>query len=183
MITEIIEYDFFVSRIGRGLIAGSASGICDVAFADAPHAELVRDLELQNPGRQIIHAPGRFADVCRNMFSPETSSCVLDMHGSAFQVEVWSELCRIPLGQTISYQQLAQRLGCPRAVRAVANAVAKNRIAFLVPCHRVIRANGSVGGYRWGAARKAALLAWEHDATTRPLRAHERSLTPAIYGR
>jgi len=170
--TEIIEYDFFVSRFGRGLIAGSASGICDVAFADVPHAELVRELELQNPGRQIVHEPGRFAGVCRRMFSPRASNCSLDMHGSTFQVEVWSELCLIPAGQTISYQQLAQRVGCPRAARAVANAVAKNRIAFLVPCHRVIRADGSIGGYRWGPARKSAILEWECNARSKSVRVH-----------
>jgi len=169
---KIIEYDFFVSQFGRGLIAGSASGICNVAFADAPHAELVRELELQNPGRQFIHEPGRFATICRRMFSPRVSNCVLDMHGSTFQVEVWSELRRIPVGQTISYQQLAHRLGRPRAARAVANAVAKNRIAFLVPCHRVIRADGAIGGYRWGAARKSAILAWECDAISGSLRIH-----------
>ena len=172
-ITEVIEFDFFVSRFGRGLIAGSASGICDVAFADAPHAELVHELELQNPGRVIVHQPGRFADICRHMFAPDSGACDLDMHGSAFQMEVWSELRRIPIGQTVSYQQLAQRLGWPRAARAVANAVASNRIAFLVPCHRVIRADGAIGGYRWGPDRKAALLAWEHEcgatsATRRP---------------
>lgn len=172
-IAEIIEFDFFVSRFGRGLIAGSGSGICDVAFADAPHAELVRELELQHPETQIVHQPGRFADTCRHMFAPDSATCDLDMHGSVFQMEVWSELRRIPIGETVSYQELAQRLGWPRAARAVANAVAKNRIAFLVPCHRVIRADGAIGGYRWGPDRKAALLAWEHEcgatpATSRP---------------
>ena len=67
--SEIVEYDFFVSRFGHGLIAGSASGICDVAFTDTPHAELVRELEQHNSGRQIAHAPGRFSTECRDMFS------------------------------------------------------------------------------------------------------------------
>jgi len=79
--TEIIEYDYFVSRIGHGLIAGSASGICDVAFTDAQHAELFCELELQNPGRKLIHAPGRFADVCRHMFSSDVSACELVFAG------------------------------------------------------------------------------------------------------
>jgi len=163
--TEIVEYDFFVSPFGRGIIAASASGICDIAFSEAPDAEQVGDLERQNCGRRVVHTPGRFADVCEDMFSSDQSDCELDIHGSAFQVGVWSELRKIPLGQTMSYQQLALRLGLPRAARAVGNAVAKNRIAFLVPCHRVIRADGSVGAYRWGAGRKSAILAWECSAT------------------
>ena len=161
---EIIKYDFFTSRFGHGLIAGTASGICDVAFTDAPHAELVGELEQQNSGWQIIHIPGRFSTECRDMFSPQGSHCKLDLRGSAFQLEVWSELRRVPVGQTISYQQLAHRVGRPRAVRAVASAVAKNRIAVLVPCHRIIRADGSIGGYRWGATRKARMLDWESSA-------------------
>ncbi|HJP38062.1 MAG: methylated-DNA--[protein]-cysteine S-methyltransferase [Gammaproteobacteria bacterium] len=159
--SEIISYDFFVSQFGRGLIAGSAAGICDIAFAGVPHAELVCELELQNPGRKTVYEPGRFADICRHMFLPDALTCVLDMQGSPFQIKVWSELRQIPIGQTISYLQLAHRLGYPRAARAAANAVAKNRIACLVPCHRVIRADGTVGGYRWGIARKSAMLAWE----------------------
>ena len=169
---EIITYDFFVSRFGHGLIAGTALGICDIAFADSPHAELVHALEQQNSGRQIIHAPGHFAADCRDMFSLHEAECNLDMHGSVFQVEVWSELRRIPVGQTISYQQLAHRVGRPRAVRAVANAVAKNRIAFLVPCHRVIRTDGSIGGYRWGSARKAEMLDWENSMAAETGRAN-----------
>ena len=92
------------------------------------------------------------------------------MRGSEFQIEIWSELRRIPVGQTISYLQLAYRVGRPRAVRAVATAVAKNRMAFLVPCHRVIRTDGSIGGYRWGTARKAQMLDWEKSAAAEKAR-------------
>ena len=146
--TENIQYDFFVSPFGRGIIAASASGICDIAFAEASDDELVGDLERHNPDQQLTHVPGRFAEVCRDLFSSHSGDCQLDMRGSEFQVAVWSALRQIPMGQTVSYQQLAQRLGQPRAARAVGNAVAKNRLAFLVPCHRVIHADGSVGAYR-----------------------------------
>jgi AraC family transcriptional regulator of adaptative response/methylated-DNA-[protein]-cysteine methyltransferase len=169
---EIIEYDFFYSRFGRGLIASSASGICEVAFADAPHSELILELEQRYPDQKIVYEPGRFANVCRRMFAPQESNCELDLHGTTFQVKVWSELCQIPAGQTISYQQLAQRLGYPRSARAVANAVAKNRIALLVPCHRVIRADGSIGDYRWGPARKSAMLEWECNTRSEWTRTH-----------
>ena len=147
---EVIQYDFFASRFGPGLIAGTDAGICQAAFTDSPHAELISELQRQFPAARLEHRPGRYADVCRQMFSEDASDCDLDMYGSQFQLRVWSELRRVPTGETISYQQLARRLGAPRATRAVASAVARNRIAYLVPCHRVIRADGSLGGYRWG---------------------------------
>jgi len=115
--TEIIEYDYFASQFGRGIIAANASGICDIVFSAASDVELVSNLGRQNHGWQVVHAPGRFAEICTDMFSPDLSNCELDMDGSAFQIEVWSALRRIPFGQTISYQQLAQRLGHPRVAR------------------------------------------------------------------
>lgn len=85
--------------------------------------------------------------------------------GTDFQQRVWQALSRIPLGQTVSYATLAQQLGCPKAVRAVAQACAANRHAIIIPCHRVLRSDGSISGYRWGVARKQQLLALE--ATTK----------------
>ena len=89
----------------------------------------------------------------------------LDIRGTAFQVTVWNFLTRLGDGETLSYAELAQRLGMPKAVRAVASACARNRIAVLVPCHRVLRGDGGLGGYRWGLERKAALLAGERQKT------------------
>jgi AraC family transcriptional regulator, regulatory protein of adaptative response / methylated-DNA-[protein]-cysteine methyltransferase len=85
----------------------------------------------------------------------------LDVRATAFQRRVWQELQRIPSGQTASYQDIAKRIGNPRAVRAVANACASNPVALVVPCHRVVRTDGDSGGYRWGPKRKQALLARE----------------------
>jgi len=85
----------------------------------------------------------------------------LAVRGTNFQVNVWRALLKIPPGRTVSYQQLADHTGKPEAVRAVANAVAANPIAYLIPCHRVLRKSGALGGYRWGTQRKQLLLAWD----------------------
>lgn len=87
----------------------------------------------------------------------------LDIRGTAFQQQVWQALREIPTGETRSYQQIADGIGNPKAVRAVAGACAANRLAILIPCHRVVRGDGSLSGYRWGVARKAALLAREKE--------------------
>ena len=86
--SEIIEFDFFCSRFGRGLIAGSASGICEVAFAEASHPELILELEQRYPDQKLVYEPGRFADLCRRMFFAPDSGYELDMHGTKFQLEV-----------------------------------------------------------------------------------------------
>ena len=91
----------------------------------------------------------------------------LDLQGTAFQVRIWRQLLKIPRGEVRSYSQLAAELGAPRATRAVASACARNRIAVLVPCHRVLRADGSLGGYRWGLERKRTLLNAEAQAQRR----------------
>jgi AraC family transcriptional regulator of adaptative response/methylated-DNA-[protein]-cysteine methyltransferase len=93
--------------------------------------------------------------------------------GTNFQIKVWEALLRIPPGSVVSYEDIARRIRAPRAVRAVANAVAHNPVAWLIPCHRVIRKSGALGGYRWGETRKKALLAWE-AARTGDVRSHER---------
>ncbi len=91
----------------------------------------------------------------------------IDLHvrGTNFQIKVWEALLRIPPGGVVSYEDLARHIQAPRAVRAVANAVAHNPVAWLIPCHRVIRKSGALGGYRWGETRKKALLAWEAART------------------
>ena len=85
----------------------------------------------------------------------------LDIRGTAFQRRVWQALCEIPAGTTVAYSEIAKRIGMPRATRAVAAACAANKIAVLIPCHRVVRKDGKLGGYRWGIERKRALLARE----------------------
>ncbi|MGH7038570.1 MAG: methylated-DNA--[protein]-cysteine S-methyltransferase, partial [Stellaceae bacterium] len=90
----------------------------------------------------------------------------LDIRGTAFEARVWRALRKIPLGQTASYAEIAAAIGAPKAVRAVARACASNRLALLVPCHRVVHSDGTLSGYRWGVERKRALLARERDAAS-----------------
>ena len=88
----------------------------------------------------------------------------LDIRGTAFQQRVWEALCKVPAGETVSYAEIAARIGSPKSVRAVAQACAANRLAVAIPCHRVVRSDGALSGYRWGIARKQQLLARERDA-------------------
>ena len=101
--------------------------------------------------------------VIQQILSDDTSEITLVLQGTEFQVSVWKALLSIPYGTTCSYHELAAYIQMPRATRAVASAIAKNKIALLIPCHRVILANGSIGQYRWGAEIKQTLLRWERD--------------------
>ena len=101
--------------------------------------------------------------VIQQILSDDTSEITLVLQGTDFQVTVWKGLLSIPYGTTCSYHELAAYIQMPRATRAVASAIAKNKIALLIPCHRVILANGSIGQYRWGAEIKQTLLRWERD--------------------
>ena len=96
------------------------------------------------------------------IFDPtDSQNLILHLRGTNFQIQVWRALLRIPFGSLTTYQHLAQALGKPTAARAVGNAVGNNPVGYLIPCHRVIRGSGELGGYRWGLDRKAALIGWE----------------------
>jgi AraC family transcriptional regulator of adaptative response/methylated-DNA-[protein]-cysteine methyltransferase len=116
---------------------------------------------------QNEHQTGR---IVRRIFSPARESegepLGLYLHGTNFQIKVWEALLRIPPGAVVTYEDIAIYLGMPGAARAVGNAVGSNPIPVLIPCHRVIRKAGEFGGYRWGAARKKALLGWEQAKTS-----------------
>ena len=153
---------------GYALAASSSRGLCWLAFGDAPDP-LLADL------RRCFHAATLTpsAELDRSLRTILACACTgsaqpplpLDLRGTAFQLRVWAALQQIPPGQTRSYSQLAGELGQPTATRAVARACATNRVALLVPCHRVVAANGALSGYRWGTARKQALLETERNPT------------------
>jgi AraC family transcriptional regulator of adaptative response/methylated-DNA-[protein]-cysteine methyltransferase len=130
---------------------------------------LEASLRQRFPAAELIAEAGRLKDwadrIVRFITAPERNlDLPLDIQGTAFQARVWRALQKIPLGKTASYTEIAAALGQPRAVRAVAQACAANKLALLVPCHRVIRSDGDLGGYRWGLERKRALLARERAA-------------------
>ncbi|MBK1722032.1 methylated-DNA--[protein]-cysteine S-methyltransferase [Thiocystis violacea] len=163
-----IRYAFGDCSLGGLLVAESAHGVCAILMGDNSDT-LLRDLERRFPTATLSASDGAPDDLVERVVdlieSPGTSLDVpLDIRGTAFQQRVWAALGRIPPGETLSYGELAQRIGAPRAARAVAGACAANPLAVAVPCHRVVRGDGGLAGYRWGVARKAALLAREAQA-------------------
>lgn len=164
------------TAMGHALVAVSERGVCAVLLGDDPRAlqaELEREfpraaLQRVDDGRDEFLAP-RVREVADALARGGTSVPV-ELVGTAFQHRVWEALMKIPAGQTRTYAELAQDIGQPRAARAVARACAGNRVAVLVPCHRIVRGDGSLGGYRWGLPRKQALL--ENEARAPGARRH-----------
>jgi len=154
------------SSIGRILVAATERGLCFVEVGSTDEA-LRSELRREFPRAAIAEAPSRglraLAEAARAAAegAPQARMLPLDIRGTAFQWRVWRELTAIPRGQTRSYGDVARAIGQPRAVRAVARACATNPIAVVVPCHRVISADGSAGGYRWGIDTKLRLLSGE----------------------
>lgn len=151
------------SSLGTLLLAGGAGGLSEIALADS--AEVARQaLSMRFPHAQPASQDPDLIDwcarICAWIEAPHRAPLALPyvMHGTPFQIRVWQTLREIPPGQTVSYAALAARLGLPRGARAVASACAANRLALLVPCHRVVRSDGGLAGYRWGVERKRALL-------------------------
>lgn len=151
--------------LGRCLVAESERGICAVLPGDNDSslydqlASLFPNARL-HPGDEVFRL--RVAQVFSHLNDHrQPFSLPLDLRGTAFQLQVWQALRQIPAGETRSYRQVAQSMGRPRAVRAVASACAANKLALVIPCHRVVREGGALSGYRWGTARKALLLARE----------------------
>jgi AraC family transcriptional regulator of adaptative response/methylated-DNA-[protein]-cysteine methyltransferase len=160
-----IHYTVVPVSLGLLLVAVSERGICGVSLGDSEEA-LVAALRAELPAAELVRtadANDRLVDSVVAHVEGKTSAeaLPLDVRATAFQWQVWRALQRIPEGATRTYQQLARELGRPSAARAVARACASNRVAILIPCHRVVRGDGALGGYRWGVARKAALLARE----------------------
>lgn len=160
-----IRYAIAPSVVGQVLVAASARGICALLLGDKA-AALTGELGALFPRARLVPAGAEFATWMSRVLSfiehPERKlDLPLDMQGSPFALSVWRALREIPAGQTVDYGEVARRLGRPGAARAVARACAANRLAVVVPCHRVVRADGGLSGYRWGAARKRALLSRE----------------------
>ena len=148
--------------LGSILVAKSAKGVCAILLGDDPE-RLLRDFQDQFPQARLIGGDADFeklvAEVVGLVEAPRIGlDLPLDVRGTAFQQRVWQALRAIPVGSTASYAEIAERIGSPRAVRAVASACAANMLAVAIPCHRVVKSDGSVSGYRWGVERKRTLL-------------------------
>lgn len=164
----VIRFALGQCSLGAILVAATARGVCAISLGDDPEA-LLRELQDRFPEAELIGGDREFealvATVVGLIERPAQSVALpLDIRGTAFQQRVWAALRDIPAGTTLSYSALAKRVGAPQAVRAVASACAANKIAIAIPCHRVVRNDGALSGYRWGVARKKALLAREASA-------------------
>lgn len=153
------------ASLGHVLVAQSDRGICAILLGDEEMA-LKRELRDQFPAATLKAADPGFEKVVRQVIrfveKPNTGfDLPLDIQGTAFQQRVWQALREIPAGETASYRDIARRIGSPKAVRAVAGACAANHLAVAVPCHRVVKSDGAISGYRWGVERKRELLARE----------------------
>jgi AraC family transcriptional regulator of adaptative response/methylated-DNA-[protein]-cysteine methyltransferase len=162
---QMITYATADAPIGRVLVAMTDRGICAVNLGD-DDAELENGLKREFPSAEIHNGNGKHKDwvnavVAAVSGKQPVAGVPLDIAATAFQHRVWDALQTIPVGETRSYAAVAEEIGSPSAVRAVAHACATNPVAVVVPCHRVIRSDGGLGGYRWGVKRKEALLARE----------------------
>ena len=160
-----IQYGFAESRFGIVFMATTDLGICHLAFVDDKDKQTaINALSADWPNAQIKFNQSHIKQLAEKIFNANSikrGKFHLLVQGSNFQVKVWESLLRIPEGHIQSYQHIARAIAQPKASRAVANAIAKNPVAYLIPCHRVIRSTGVISGYRWGTARKQALIAWE----------------------
>ena len=160
-----IGYAIAKSSLGRVLVAATERGISAVYLGDAQD-KLLEELRDEYPRAELSAADGTFEKWVKEIVqqvegNPPRIELPLDLQATAFQRRVWQELQKIPRGTTRTYTQVARSLGNPKAVRAVARACATNPVSIVVPCHRVIRGDGTLAGYRWGLSRKEQLLAQE----------------------
>lgn len=164
-----IGFGFHASPFGRVLIMATARGICGIAFvnedANQTEAEALHDMTRRWPNATFELQISRTAELVARVFQPQQWSAAspvrLVLIGTEFEINVWGALLKIPMGGVVSYGDVARYLGKPAAVRAVGTAVGRNPLSFVVPCHRVLRTDGSLGGYHWGLTRKRALIGWE----------------------
>jgi AraC family transcriptional regulator of adaptative response/methylated-DNA-[protein]-cysteine methyltransferase len=165
---EVIRFAVERCSLGRVLVAATAKGVCAILLGDN-QSVLERQLQERFPRANIVRADADFEEtvsaVVRHVEHPAGPfDLPLDIRGTAFQERVWRALQTIPAGAKVSYADVAKRVGAPTAVRAVAQACGANVLAVAIPCHRVVRTDGGVSGYRWGVSRKRVLLAREEEA-------------------
>jgi AraC family transcriptional regulator of adaptative response/methylated-DNA-[protein]-cysteine methyltransferase len=160
-----IRYAVSRCSLGAILVASTDKGVCAILLGDQP-GPLVTNLQERFADTQLSAADAKLqrlvAKVIKFVESPRARFDIpLDARGTAFQQRVWLALQDIPVGKTVTYTDIAARIGAPKSVRAVASACAANAIAVAIPCHRVVRSDGGLSGYRWGVDRKRALLVRE----------------------
>jgi AraC family transcriptional regulator of adaptative response/methylated-DNA-[protein]-cysteine methyltransferase len=158
----VIRFAVGECSLGAVLVAATERGVCAILLGDDPEA-LVRDLEDRFPRGKLVGGDAAFEQLVAKVVGLVEAPALgldlpLDVRGTAFQHRVWQALRSIPAGSTATYSEVATRIGSPSSVRAVAQACASNPVAVAIPCHRVVRTDGGLSGYRWGVERKRTLL-------------------------
>lgn len=161
-----ILYGLHDTPLGRVLLAQTPRGICNFSWLDSVREETAEQfLREEWPKAEIKYDRAITQITIEQIFNGDRfekgKSLSLLVKGTNFQIQVWRALLRLPFGSLVSYQTVAQAIGRPKAARAVGNAVGDNPISYLIPCHRVLRSSGALGGYRWGCDRKALIIGWE----------------------
>jgi AraC family transcriptional regulator of adaptative response/methylated-DNA-[protein]-cysteine methyltransferase len=160
-----VFWGWFDSPFGPALVMGTERGLCGIGFADEPGAETaMTDMIGRWPRARFVEDPTMlrpWVEAAFGLSAPGGDRTPLYLIGAPFQIKVWEALLSIPSGHVTTYSDIAERIGSPRAVRAVGNAVGRNPVSWLIPCHRALRKSGALGGYHWGLPRKRAMLAWE----------------------
>ncbi|PHM20386.1 MAG: 6-O-methylguanine DNA methyltransferase [Curvibacter sp. PD_MW3] len=159
----VLGFGCGATPFGEALVGWTARGLCYLAFLDDDEAIRLAELASQWPAAQRERDDAQAQQWLDQVFAatPQRGSLHLVLRGTNFQIKVWEALLKVEPSRMVSYTQLAQLVGTPRAQRAVGSALAANTIGYLIPCHRVIRESGDFGRYRWGSERKTAMLAWE----------------------
>ncbi|MEX0288508.1 MAG: bifunctional helix-turn-helix domain-containing protein/methylated-DNA--[protein]-cysteine S-methyltransferase [Flavobacteriaceae bacterium] len=158
-----INYSFAESPFGNLIVASTDKGVCYMAFYQ-DETEAMTGLLRQFPNANLNQLVDKLQQDALFIFQTdwsELNAIKLHLHGTPFQLKVWETLLRIPKGNLANYGAIAREIGKPKASRAVGTAIGSNPVAFLIPCHRVIRSSGEPGGYRWGTPRKSAIIGWE----------------------
>jgi AraC family transcriptional regulator, regulatory protein of adaptative response / methylated-DNA-[protein]-cysteine methyltransferase len=164
-----IAHGVHESPFGAAFVATTGRGLCALAFVAPDDAgRSLRELRKRWPGAVLRADQEATREAARLAFGGGTNAVTLFLKGTNFQIRVWEALLRIPSGRAVTYEDIARQIGAPTAMRAVGAAVGQNPVAYLIPCHRVLRKSGAFGDYHWGATRKKAILAWE---SSRPLAA------------
>ncbi|MES2061215.1 MAG: methylated-DNA--[protein]-cysteine S-methyltransferase [Bacteroidota bacterium] len=159
-----INYSFADTPFGKVIVASTHKGICHMAFVDDGEYEALQQLKQNYPNAEYAQLVDRIQQNALFIFTQDwhqLDEIKLHLKGTDFQIKVWETLLKVPAGGLTTYSALAQQAGRARASRAVGSAVGSNPVAFLIPCHRVIRSTGEIGQYHWGATRKNAIIGWE----------------------
>ena len=156
-----ILYGFHDTPFGECLIANTTRGICALDFVDDDREALLKKLHQKWTNANIRHDQTQTAALVPPIFKGSQQAIKTLVFGTPFQVKIWEALVRIPFGDLVTYSSIARHIDQPNASRAVGTAIGKNNIAYLIPCHRVIRTMGGLGGYKWTKSRKLSLIGWE----------------------